>query len=322
MVYQWEPETQYNNGDVVEFEGHQYQIVQPHRSQSDWTPPVTPALWARLPEQYCQPGQGGGGYNPSYEQPQQQQQQEPVNDGQGKQWDEHEHQKVDIPHEEQKKNWWDLDDKRKHELEVGGGLAAGLGLLGAGYYAYKHHEKSGEEKKAQVWGLQGWLTDAQRRTQEFYQNGPQGPVTWVLVQDKHVPEGAFPAGEVDGEPLYVCRAFHEGSIQVGKVSPRLDRGAVIGYGHNEIHLATYEVLLGDRRAVQWVEAHGHLDLNELGARPVEAGKESNDTPLYIAQAHYHNGIHPGKCSTHLDGAFIPFGNTEKNVSDYRVLCYN
>ncbi len=85
--------------------------------------------------------------------------------------------------------------------------------------------------------------------------------------------------------------------------------------------------------MQWVEAHGHLDLNELGARPVEAGKESNDTPLYIAQAHYHNGIHPGKCSTHLDGtkpfvdlilfnklnchwlgAFIPFGNTEKNVS--------
>ncbi len=117
-----------------------------------------------------------------------------------------------------------------HLVQVGGGLAAGLGLLGAGYYAYKHHEKSGEEvsnypgsdsqdstkcssqKKAQVWGLQGWLTDAQRRTQEFYQNGPQGPVTWVLVQDKHVPEGAFPAGEVDGEPLYVCRAFHEVSM--------------------------------------------------------------------------------------------------------------
>ena len=36
----------------------------------------------------------------------------------GANWDEHKHQKVDIPHEEQQKNWWDLDDKRKKELEV------------------------------------------------------------------------------------------------------------------------------------------------------------------------------------------------------------
>ena len=36
----------------------------------------------------------------------------------GPNWDEHKHQKVDIPHEEQQKNWWDLDEKRKKELEV------------------------------------------------------------------------------------------------------------------------------------------------------------------------------------------------------------
>ena len=36
----------------------------------------------------------------------------------GNNWDEHKHQKVDIPPEEQKKNWWDLDEKRKKELEV------------------------------------------------------------------------------------------------------------------------------------------------------------------------------------------------------------
>lgn len=35
-----------------------------------------------------------------------------------KPWDQHSHQKVDIPHEEQKKNWYDLDEKRKKELEV------------------------------------------------------------------------------------------------------------------------------------------------------------------------------------------------------------
>lgn len=29
--------------------------------------------------------------------------------------------------------------------QVGGGLLAGLGLLGAGYFAYKEHEKSDDE---------------------------------------------------------------------------------------------------------------------------------------------------------------------------------
>ena len=47
----------------------------------------------------------------------------------GTNWDEHKHQKVDIPHEEQKKNWWDLDDKRKKELEVSLFIAAAYGRL-------------------------------------------------------------------------------------------------------------------------------------------------------------------------------------------------
>ena len=36
----------------------------------------------------------------------------------GPNWDQHQHQKVDIPPEEQQKHWWDLDEKRKKELEV------------------------------------------------------------------------------------------------------------------------------------------------------------------------------------------------------------
>ena len=35
-----------------------------------------------------------------------------------KRWDDHQPQKVDIPPEEKKKNWWDLDDDRKRQLEV------------------------------------------------------------------------------------------------------------------------------------------------------------------------------------------------------------
>jgi hypothetical protein len=83
----------------------------------------------------------------------------------------HPDQTVDIPHEEQKKKWYDLDDKRKKELEVsykisllslnffsetkthdplvqiGGGLLAGAALIGGGYYAWHEHEKRKTEEE-------------------------------------------------------------------------------------------------------------------------------------------------------------------------------
>ena len=85
MVAEWEPGTQYNIGDVVFYQGlldlcalsepwltmrtgHQYKIIQPHRSQSDWTPDVTPALWGRMIEEAPQ----YGGYQPTYDQQPQQ----------------------------------------------------------------------------------------------------------------------------------------------------------------------------------------------------------------------------------------------------------
>lgn len=287
---------------------------------------MTPALWGRMPDEYHAPEKQNSGYQPSYAQPPQQpiQEQRPPLDSQqsGSNWDEHKHQKVDIPHEEQKKNWWDLDDDAKKKLEIGGGLAVGIAALGAGLFAYNHHQKSEEEKKAAVWALQRWLREAQERTEKFYRNGPTTPTTWLLVQGKNFPRDMIPGGEENGEPLYICRAFHDGSIQPGKASMNANKGAVIGYGHDEIHLDTYEVLVGDARAVHWVEAHGRLNLNELGARPVEGGHEADGTPLYIAQAHVNNGVHPGKCSEKLSHAFIPYNGSEKEVSNYRVLCYN
>jgi len=44
----WAVGTHYNVGDRVTFNGDTYQCRQAHTSQSDWTPPVTPALWLLL----------------------------------------------------------------------------------------------------------------------------------------------------------------------------------------------------------------------------------------------------------------------------------
>jgi len=47
--------------------------------------------------------------------------------------------------------------------------------------AWQHHSKGEEDKKAEVWALQNWVNDAQRRAQQYNQNGPSGPYTWVSI---------------------------------------------------------------------------------------------------------------------------------------------
>ncbi|GBE83024.1 carbohydrate-binding module family 12 protein [Sparassis latifolia] len=332
MTQQWEPGTYYGPGSVVVYQGARYKIIQPHTSESGWEPPATPALWGREPDgagYQDQPppaqsqGQvGGGGYNPSYVQPGPQQPQQPQgNYPPEKQWDQHQEQKVDIPHEERKKSWQDLSPERKKQLELGGGLVAGLAAIGAGYYAYHEHQKGDEEKKANVWALQNWLQEANARTLDFRQRGPRGPATWVLTEGVNIPPNAIPGGEQNGQTLFICRGFQEGGLQIGKVSANPEQGAVIGYAHKEIRLPKYEILVGEQRALRWVDFRGRLHPEQLNARPVEGGREANGTPLFIAKAHYHNAVVPGKASEKLKGAFIPFANSEVTVEEYRVLCY-
>jgi len=306
MVDLWEPGTYYGQGSVVEFEGQKYKIIQAHTSQGDWTPPVTPALWGRY--------YGG----------EQHHEQEHYHEShhEEKPWDQHATQKVEVHEADQQKHWYDLSDERKKQLEVGGGLAAGLALLGAGYYAYHEHEKGEEEKKAQVWGLQNWIRDAQNRTEEFHQREPTAPTTWILTHGKTIPEGAIVGGEEHGRPVFIARAFHEGSLQIGKAGPQYEKGASIGYGHKEILLDTYEILIGDSRAIRWIDYKGKLKPYELdNVKLVEGGREANGVALYIAQAEHDGAVLPGKASEHFDGALIPWGGTEKREDRYRVLAY-
>ncbi|MCV2423748.1 DUF3421 domain-containing protein, partial [Paucibacter sp. DJ4R-1] len=301
MVNPWQAGIHYNIGDAVEYQGVQYNIIQPHTSQNDWTPDVTPALWGRA-----------WGVAPS--QPQQSYQQTPPEQ---RPWDQHDQTKVEFSEEEKQKNWWDLDPERQKQLAVGGGLLAGAALLGGGFLAYKKHKENEEDKKALAWGLQNWVTDAQRRAQEYHQHGPRGPVTWLLTKGPRIPQGAFVAGqESDGTPLYVGRTFFEGGVHPGKVSPNFQKGCIIGYDGDEIEVEDYEILIANPQAVRWAEARGTCDAQYLGATPVEGGREQSG-PLYIVQAPYKEGTHPGKTGPHLSGADITNGGKEKIVDILR-----
>jgi hypothetical protein len=73
----------------------------------------------------------------------------------------------------------------------------------------------------------------------------------------------------------------------------------------------YEVLVASPQAVRWKEASGPVQAQLLGSRPVEGGREANGSPLFIAQAPYKDGTHPGKAGEHLQGADITYGGDEK-----------
>lgn len=65
---------------------------------------------------------------------------------------------------------------------------------------------------------------------------------WVQVEGTNIPPTAVPAGETgEGEPLFVGRVHHEGSVTLGKVQP--SHGVCyIPYGGQEMAFQAYEVL--------------------------------------------------------------------------------
>ncbi|KAG8683114.1 hypothetical protein FRC08_014523, partial [Ceratobasidium sp. 394] len=237
-------------------------------------------------------------------------------------WDQHDHTKVEFGQDEKQKNWYDIDPERRKQLEIGGGLLAGAALLGGGFLAYKKHKEHEEDRKADAWACQNWVTEAQGRTRQYHESGAQEPAHWVLTHGIQIPQGAFVGGqEHDGTPLYVARAFFEGGVHPGKVSPNFKKGAIIGWGGDEIEVENYEVLIANPQAVRWAESSEKFNIQSLGARPVEGGYEADKTPLFIVQAPYKNGTHPGKTSEKLGNADITYGGNEKRVDTFRVLVY-
>ena len=321
MTQGWEPGTQYNYNDTVQYNGHRYKIIQPHRSQGDWAPDRTPALWGRIPDDqgqgHCAPPQQ------HYQQPQQQQhnQQQPYQQPQQPQQQQHNQQPAPSQEKPPKKGNDSGSESDggsgkpwKAALGIAGGLLAGGALVGAGVALKKNHDRKE--------GMEAWLEDARYRTQNFRSGQGNGPVGWVLCEGRQIPQDAIPGGKENSGTLFIGRGFHKGSVTPGKASTYLKTGAVIGFAHDEIDLEKYEVLVGNPNAVRWISVSGKLNLQALGARPVDGGVDCNGSQLYVARAQIKGAVHPGKAGEHLKCAFIPYGGDEEETTSYEVLCYN
>jgi len=146
-----------------------------------------------------------------------------------------------------------------------------------------------------------------------------------LNEGHNIPREAIQGGGENGHPLYICRAYFEGGVHVGKASPNFAKGALIGWGGQEIEMGTYEILIGDSRAIRWLDVHGGFAPEHVQQyRPVEGGHEIDGRPIFVGQGLIdggRGGTHPGKIQLGGSGVLIPYGGEERELHDYKILCY-
>jgi hypothetical protein len=146
------------------------------------------------------------------------------------------------------------------------------------------------------------------------QYGPGG--SWVDSGGGNVPPGAFPGGQ-EGPPnyetLFVCRTMYNGSMQLGKVRPGLG-GCYFAYSGSEVSMPSYQVLMGGY--YRWVRWNGGIP-----GRAVQGGNDvpPQSLPLFVCQAPYGNGMHPGKTRPDWDSCDISWGGREVFVHGFAVL---
>ncbi|PIA17200.1 hypothetical protein COEREDRAFT_41061 [Coemansia reversa NRRL 1564] len=146
---------------------------------------------------------------------------------------------------------------------------------------------------------------------------------WVKQQNGAIPlHGISQGGESDGRPLFIAYGEFKGGLHPGKAGPHLkDGGFALGWGGRAQRLNEYYVLCGDINRAKWINVNGPAKLDE-SERPVEAGREQNGQPLYIARATVGNSLQLGKAAPHLtSGMSFAFGDGERNEKNYQVLVY-
>jgi hypothetical protein len=56
--------------------------------------------------------------------------------------------------------------------------------------------------------------------------------------------------------------------------------------------------------LKWVPYSGRLNVASLGLRPVEGGRDSDGTLLYVIEAPHNDAVHPGRASEKEDGMWL------------------
>lgn len=135
---------------------------------------------------------------------------------------------------------------------------------------------------------------------------------WVTIdRGDPLPSDIVTGGYQSRPPatLYICRAPYRGGAHPGKVF----HGACnFSWGGDEIVVTSRYEVLTSRHALHWAAG-------SYGSVPpfaIEGGYQ-HDGPLYICQARYRGGMHPGKL--YKEACLIGWGGREVAIPEYYVL---
>ncbi|RZC38113.1 uncharacterized protein BDFB_007377, partial [Asbolus verrucosus] len=146
-------------------------------------------------------------------------------------------------------------------------------------------------------------------------NAATYPYRWVdsSVAYGTVPPTAVQGGvDVDGHPIFVGRAYHEGDLIPAKVIPGKNV-AFVAHDGDEHPVDTYQILCQQR--FEWVPTHaGHLP---PGA--VQGGHTSEGEPLYIGRTYHEGSQTIGKIHPSHGVCYIPFDGKEIACPQYETL---
>ncbi|XP_073811849.1 uncharacterized protein, partial [Musca autumnalis] len=137
---------------------------------------------------------------------------------------------------------------------------------------------------------------------------------WVQREYGLVPPNAVITGySSDGEPLYIGRGHHCGSLSVGKVHP--SHGCLyIPYAGQEIRLDQYEILVREPRDT-WVSSN----LEYAPANAVVAGHDSDGSFIYVGRAEHNGLMLPAKFIPDRCEAYVASEGNEIRKSNIEVL---
>jgi hypothetical protein len=118
----------------------------------------------------------------------------------------------------------------------------------------------------------------------------------------------------DGTAQYFCRGNYNGSLVPGHMGEG-DAGCHVGWGNQEIVLASYQIL-----------SNASLPMQARGSFPglmqkdaIVAGTEADGTPLYLCLGVWNGGLYPGKMQSGWGACDIGGGGTEQWATTYQVV---
>ncbi|XP_017774001.1 PREDICTED: C3 and PZP-like alpha-2-macroglobulin domain-containing protein 8 [Nicrophorus vespilloides] len=157
------------------------------------------------------------------------------------------------------------------------------------------------------WGANGsWIIEQPQETAAC------GTMCWVAASDGSVPPSAFPAGEDNGETMYISRGQFQGGLIPGKLISS-HGAAYIAWGGEEHAIKDYEVLCDFNGT--WCATTA----NDIPSNAVAAGQSEEGETLYVGRVNHEGCLTIGKVQPSHSTCYIPYGGQELSFGDYEIL---